>query len=311
MPVPETAVANLAFSRFAIEGSSLAIAKASRVETAVCGVFALGSLTATSSKRECSHCEKVAKGRESMKDDRARFLEERRLNSLALGEDPAAHRAAIEAFCMADKYRYAYLWTWLGLPIIQLPADVLATQEVVWSCKPDVIIETGVARGGSVIFLASLLELIGAGEVIGIDIDIRSHNRRSIEEHPLSKRVKLVEGSSTAPDVVRAVESMIPKHAKVMVILDSDHSHAHVLAELKAYAPLVTPGQYVVVADTLLGALTPEQTPKDRSAVLLPGNEPLSALNQFLTENNRFEVDPVLNGKLVFSSSPGGYLRRR
>jgi cephalosporin hydroxylase len=201
----------------------------------------------------------------------------------------------------ADKYDYHYLWSWMGVPIVQLPADVMATQEVIWTTKPDVIIETGVARGGSVLFMASLLELIGKGKVIGVDIDIRPHNRDTIERHPMSKRVILVE----------KVRAEIPAGASVMVVLDSDHSREHVLAELRNYGPLVTEGCYLVVADTLLGHFDPEQTPRNRSGLWLRGNDPLAALEAYLAETDRFDVDPILNGKLILSSSPGGYLRCR
>ena len=133
-------------------------------------------------------------------DDRASFEEKKRAQAIAMGRDERLFAAATNVLTAADQYDYAYLWSWLGVPIIQLPADVMATQEVIWATKPDVIIETGVARGGSVLFMASLLELIGKGKVVGIDIDIRAHNRDSIERHPMSKRVVLIEGPSTEPD---------------------------------------------------------------------------------------------------------------
>src|SRR5262245_34234888 len=164
----------------------------------------------------------------------------------------------------------------MGVPIIQLPADIMATQEVIWATKPDVIIETGVARGGSVLFMASLLELIGKGTVIGVDIDIRPHNRDSIERHPMVKRVRLIEGPSTAPVTLAKVRNEIPAGAAVMVVLDSDHSRDHVLAELRAYGPLVTAGCYLVVADTILGCFSAEQTPRNRSKFWPKGNEPLT-----------------------------------
>jgi cephalosporin hydroxylase len=211
----------------------------------------------------------------------------------------------------ADKYDYNYLWTWMGVPIIQLPADVMATQEVIWATRPDIIIEIGVARGGSVLFLASLLELIGKDKVIGVDIDIRAHNRDTIERHPMAKRVVLIEGPSTDASILAKVRAEIPAGASVMVILDSDHSRDHVLAELRSYGPMVTEGCYLVVADTILGRLTPDQTPRNRSQVWLKGNDPLTALKIYLEETDRFELDPAVNGKLILSASPGGYLRCR
>ena len=228
-----------------------------------------------------------------------------------MGRDERLFAAATNLLMAADTYDYAYLWSWLGVPIIQLPADIMATQEVIWATKPDVIIETGVARGGSVLFMASLLELIGKGKVIGVDIDIRTHNRDSIERHPMSKRVDLIEGPSTDPVVIARVQRAIPENASVMVVLDSDHSRAHVLEELRRYGHLVTAGCYLVVADTILGYLDESETPQKRSKVWLKGNEPLSALKAYLRETDRFEVDPVINGKLILASSPGGYLRCR
>ena len=242
-------------------------------------------------------------------DDRAQFEQHKRDQALALGNDARVFAAATDLFAATSPYDYSYLWSWMGIPIIQMPADIVATQEVVWSTKPDIIIETGVARGGSVVFMAALLELIGKGKVIGVDIDIRAHNRESIECHPMAKRVVLVEGSSTDAATLAKIRTEIPPGAKVMVILNSDHSAEHVLAELRCYAPMVSVGCYLIVADTILGHFDDNQTPRNRSKVLRKGNEPLSALAEYLREVDRFEIDPVLNGKLIFSSSPGGYLR--
>ncbi len=242
-------------------------------------------------------------------DDRKEFEAHKVQQCKALGADEATFQQAVDTVVELDKYDYAYLWSWLGLPIIQMPADVVVTQEVIWAAKPDVIVETGIARGGSMIFLASMMQLLGRGKVVGVDIDIRAHNRSSIEAHPLSERVVLIEGPSTSVEVMDKVRAEIPAGAKVMVILDSDHSRDHVLDELRHYGPLVTAGQYLVVADTLLGRIRPDQTPKKRSAVWEPGNEPLTAARTYLTETDRFEVDEIVNGKLVISSSPGGYLK--
>lgn len=247
----------------------------------------------------------------SSSDDRAAFEENKRVQAVALGQDQQVFDAAISVLQAADKYDYNYLWNWMGVPIIQLPADVMATQEVIWATKPDVIIETGVARGGSVLFMASLLELIGKGMVIGVDIDIRAHNRDSIERHPMAKRVHLIEGSSIEASAVARVKATIPKDASVMVVLDSDHSRDHVLAELRCYGPMVTSGCYLVVADTALGHLNASQVLRNRSKLWLKGDEPLSAIGAYLKETDRFEIDPILNGKLILSSSPGGYLRCR
>jgi cephalosporin hydroxylase len=244
-------------------------------------------------------------------DDRAQFREKTRAQAIALGRDDQLFEAATRLLVDADGYGYNYLWSWLGVPIIQLPADIMATQEAIWATKPDVIIETGVARGGSLLFMASLLQLIGKGKVIGVDIDIRPHNRETIEQHPMGKRVHLIEGSSIDAEVVAAVRRQIPERASVMVVLDSDHSRDHVLAELRSYGPMVTSGCYLVVADTRLGRLDATQTPRNRSKVWLKGDEPLSALQLYLRETDRFEVDPVMTGKQNMGSSPGGYLQCR
>jgi cephalosporin hydroxylase len=244
-------------------------------------------------------------------DDRKEFDQRREQNCLALGGDPTAFAHSLSLLTELDQYDYSYLWTWMGVPIIQMPADILATQEVIWKTKPDIIIETGVARGGSVLFMASILELVGKGRVIGVDIDIRPHNRDAIESHPLSRRVDLVQGGSADADTLLQVKRLIPPDASVMVVLDSDHSRQHVLEECRAYGPLVTPGCYLVVADTLVGHVDAEQAPKKRSKLWFKGDDPLSAMQDYLQEEDGFEQDPILNGKLVLSSSPGGYLRRR
>lgn len=245
----------------------------------------------------------------SSQDDRKAFEASTREQALALGRDEGAFQRSLDTVMDLDRYDYSYLWTWMGVPIIQMPADVLATQEVIWKTRPDIIIETGVARGGSVLFMASMLELLGNGQVIGVDIDIRAHNRDAIEAHPMSRRVTLIEGGSVDADTLAAVRAEIPEGARVMVVLDSDHSRDHVLAECRAYGDMVTRDCYLVVADTVVGHLTEDKAPKKRSKLWFQGNEPLSARNDYLAETDRFEIDAELNGKLVLSSSPGGYLR--
>jgi cephalosporin hydroxylase len=245
-----------------------------------------------------------------MKDDRKEFADFQVRKALELGKDQAVFDASKKLIIDLNDHAYAYQWNWFGVPIIQLPADVMATQEVIWTFKPDVIIETGVARGGSVIFMATLLEAMGKGMVIGIDIDIRAHNREAIESNPMSKRIQLVEGSSTDERTVEAVRALIPPGARVMAVLDSDHSYSHVLAECRAYGDLVTQDGFLIVADTMVGHMSAEEAPKDRAKHWSRGDEPLSAARDYLAENDAFEVDAVINGKLVLSSSPGGYLRR-
>ena len=245
----------------------------------------------------------------TVKDDRQEFEAHKQEMCLALGRDNDAFRQSVETVVALDKYDYSYLWSFLGVPIIQMPADVMATQEVIWATKPDVIIETGVARGGSMIMMAAMLKLIGKGKVVGVDIDIRAHNREAIETHPMSPLIELIEGPSTAAETLAKVKASIPAGGSVMVVLDSDHSRDHVLDELRHYGPLVTEGQFLVVADTLLGRVEAAQTPTKRSKIWHPGDEPLTALNTYLGETDRFQPDDVINGKLVVSSSPGGYVR--
>jgi cephalosporin hydroxylase len=205
------------------------------------------------------------------------------------------------------RYKYTYNFTWLGSPIIQFPQDMVAMQEIVWSVKPDLIIETGIAHGGSLIFYASLLELIGnKGKVIGIDIDIRKHNRREIEKHRMFKRIVLLQGSSIDPNIVQKVNILAKKSKKVLVALDSNHTHDHVLSELKFYSPMVTKGSYLVVFDTVIEDM-PEDSFPDR-----PWNKrdnPKTAVREFLKSNSRFVVDRDIEDKLLITVAPGGYLK--
>jgi len=208
--------------------------------------------------------------------------------------------------------RYSYTFTWLGRPIIQLPEDLIRLQELVYQLKPDLILETGIAHGGSLVYHAGLCRLVGQGRVIGIDREIRPHNRAAIETHPLAPLITLVEGDSVAPEIVAQVRELIAPGESVLLILDSNHSRGHVLAELEAYAPLVRPGGYVVVADGVMPALTG-----------LPGagadwswNNPLSAIAAFLDRHPEFERAPppcpFNEGGVPSGGSywPGGYLRR-
>lgn len=203
-------------------------------------------------------------------------------------------------------HHYSYNFRWMGRPIIQYPQDMIAMQEILWQVQPDLIVETGIAHGGSLVFYASICELIGKGEVLGIDIDIRTHNREAIESHPMFKRITLLEGSSTAPEVIAQIKT-IAANKKVLVVLDSDHTHEHVLAELRAYAPLVALGSYCVVFDTII---------EDMPAALYPdrpwdiGNNPKTAVQAFLDESPDFSVDEGIEAKILITVAPGGYLRR-
>jgi cephalosporin hydroxylase len=241
-----------------------------------------------------------------MHDDRTEFAELQREYSRQLHDDVTLQRLSLEATRQADLSNYSYVWSWLGLPIIQMPTDVVAMQEVIWSRRPQVIVETGVARGGSVILHSSILSLIGEGRVVAVDIDIRAHNREAIESHPLASRVELLEGSSTDPRTLERVREAIGGAERVMVALDSNHTHAHVLEELHLYAPLVTPGQFLVVSDTFVEQLDAHPgRPRPWGA----GDNPGTAVEAFLRTTDRFVRDADINGKLLMSSAPGGYLR--
>jgi cephalosporin hydroxylase len=204
------------------------------------------------------------------------------------------------------KYRYTYNFTWFGRPIIQLPEDIVTMQEIILRVKPDLIVETGVAHGGSLIFSASMLELLGRGEVVGIEIEMRSHNRAAVESHLLSKRIKLIEGSSISAEVVNQVRALAADKPSVMVFLDSNHTHDHVLRELEMYSPLVTKGSYLVVFDTgiedMPGGAYPDR-PWGK------GNNPKTAVWEFLKRSDRFEIDRELESRLLYTVAPDGYLK--
>ena len=203
--------------------------------------------------------------------------------------------------------KYSYNFNWLGRPIIQYPQDIIAMQEILWEVKPDLVIETGIAHGGSLVFYASILELIGEGEVVGIDIDIREHNRRAIEAHHMFKRISMIEGSSVSEDTISKVKEIAKNKKRVMVFLDSNHTHDHVLKELELYSPLVTVGSYLVLPDTFIEYF-PEGYFSDRPWDV--GNNPLTALKEFLTKNDDFIVDKEREDKLVITEAFSGYLKR-
>ena len=212
-----------------------------------------------------------------------------------------------EWFLNSVKNKYSYNFTWLGRPIIQYPQDVLALQEIIWKVKPDLIIETGVAHGGSIVFHASMLELLGGErEVWGIDIDIRQHNRQEIEAHPLFNKIKLIEGSSISKEVAKTVAEGARKFKKTMVILDSNHTHEHVYQELLLYSGLVQKDSYLIVYDTVIENI-PKSFFPDRPWG--PGNSPQTAIVEFMKNNHRFEVDSFYDQKLLITAAPGGYLR--
>ena len=229
------------------------------------------------------------------------------------GQDSEFRKQSSGWINKAQKLKYSYHFEWLGRPIIQYPQDIVAMQELIWSVQPDLIIETGIAHGGSLIFSASMLELVAAcggpqnAEVIGVDIDIRAHNRQAIESHPMFKRISMIQGSSVAPDIVEQVTMKAKGKKRVLVCLDSNHTHEHVLAELQAYALLTTIGSYCVVFDTVIDDMPAEMFP-DRPWG--PGDNPKSAVREYLKGHAEFEVDRQFNDKLQISVAPDGYLKR-
>lgn len=243
-----------------------------------------------------------------MKDDREEFRMQRRERVAQMARDRGLRQADDSFTAAADEKGFAYVWEWLGVPVIQMPTDIVVMQEIIWRSRPQLVIEAGVARGGSVVLYASILELLGEGLVLGIDVDIRPHNRETIETHPLAHRIVLVEGSSTAAATVAAVRQHAARVDRVMVVLDSNHTHDHVLQELRSYGPLVTEGQSLVVADTIVERVPPRPG-NDRPWG--PGNNPATAVSVYLEETDRFEVDSSIEGKLLVSSSRGGYLIAR
>lgn len=253
------------------------------------------------------------------------FEEERKSRIEAFGKDAIFQNQSRGWLKESMRKSYSYNFSWLGRPIIQNPTDIMAMQEIIWEVKPDLIIETGIAHGGSLIFSASMLELNAVcggdtdAQVMGIDIDIRTHNRKAIEEHPMSKRITMIEGSSIAPEVVEQVKKMAEDKKQILICMDSNHTHDHVLAELEAYAPLTSVGSYCIVFDTFVEDMPADMFP-DRPWG--PGNNPKTAVWEYLRnlkEEGRsatdgtslaFEVDKRIENKLLITVAPDGYLKR-
>lgn len=241
----------------------------------------------------------------------------------AMGEDAELKRQALDWAMQAARYNYVFHFSWMARPIIQYPQDVIALHELIWEIKPDLIIETGIAHGGSLIFSASMLALLDVADamqkgesmnpkeskrmVLGVDIDIRTHNRDAIESHPMASRIRMIQGSSIAPDVIAEVEKIARDHSQILVCLDSNHTHEHVLAELEAYAPLTSIGSYCVVFDTVIEDMPPNSF-LDRPWG--PGNNPKTAVREYLRSHPEFEVDRQIERKLQITVAPEGYLRR-
>ncbi len=239
------------------------------------------------------------------------------------GANAALQQAGLNFTRISTMPKYSYNYFWLGRPIIQYPQDMVAMQELIWQIKPDLIIETGIAHGGSLILSASMLSLLDYCDaieqgtmldpkaprrrVLGLDIDVRAHNRAAIEAHPMANRIDMIEGSSIDPAIISQVQDIARGYERVLVCLDSNHTHAHVLAELVAYAPLVSAGSYCVVFDTIVEDMPGEMFP-DRPWG--PGDNPKTAVWEYLKTHPEFEIDKQIDYKLLISVAPDGYLRR-
>lgn len=240
-----------------------------------------------------------------------------------IGKNNAVNKLTNEWMTSVNLLKYSYHFEWLGRPIIQYPQDIAAMQELIWEIKPDLIIETGIAHGGSLIFSASMLAMIDmcdaieSGEkldpkvsrrkVLGVDIDIRAHNRAAIEAHPMASRIQMIQGSSIASETIEQVHVIAANYSRILVILDSNHTHDHVLAELQAYAPFASKGSYCIVFDTVVEDMPKEMFP-DRPWG--PGDNPKTAVWEYLKTHPEFEIDKSMQDKLLITVAPDGYLKR-
>lgn len=251
------------------------------------------------------------------------FSDEVAARIASYGSDEEFGAATAEFLKKSIERKYSYNFSWLGRPIIQYPQDMVAMQELIWRVKPDLIIETGIAHGGSLIFSASMLaqlDMVDAIEkgvsinpseskraVLGIDIDIRKHNREAIEAHPMYTRIQMIEGSSIDPDIIAKVRTIASDYKRIMVCLDSNHTHHHALAELEAYASLVTKESYCVVFDTVIEDL-PEYMFPDRNWG--PGDNPKTAVYEYLKKDGSFVIDAEIENKLQITVAPDGFLKK-
>lgn len=243
-----------------------------------------------------------------MSDPIQAFVKEREQRVEGNGYNSALQKAAADFNVESNKAQYSYNFSWMGRPIIQYPQDMIIMQELIWEIKPDLIIETGIAHGGSLIYYASIMELIGNGEVLGIDIDIRKHNKLEIEKHPMFKRIKMIEGSSVSEETVEAVRKFAEGKKKILVCLDSNHTHEHVLHELQFYAPFVSLNSYIVVFDTIVEDLPEGYFSQERPWGI--SNNPKTAVYEFLKTSKNFEIDRSIDNKVLISVAPEGYLKR-
>ncbi len=241
--------------------------------------------------------------------DREQFNKQKQINIEKAFKDESLHKTALEFITKSDEHNYAYNWTWLGLPIIQMPEDMIIIQEIIWETKPDIIIETGIAWGGSIILYAGILELLGKGKVIGIDTVLPEKNINEIMKYHFSHRIELLEGSSTDFLMYQQIKKNIISTDKIMVILDSNHTHEHVFNELNMYNNLVALGNYLIISDTVIEEI-PEQLHRPRK--WSHGNNPRTAVDIFLQspEGFCFSRDNEYNKKAINSFTRNGYLKR-
>lgn len=235
------------------------------------------------------------------------FKDEKKVRIASYANNKELQNASKDFLISSNREQYSYNFTWMGRPIIQYPQDMLAMQELIWEIQPDLIIETGIAHGGSLIFYASIMELIGKGKVLGIDIDIREHNRKEIEQHPMFKRIEMIQGSSVSEETYAQVKSHAEKAKTIMVCLDSNHTHDHVLKELELYAPFTSVNSYCVVFDTVVELLPDDMFPNRPWSV---GDNPMTAMDTYLKDHPEFEIDQQIDNKLLVSVAPKGYLKR-
>ncbi len=235
------------------------------------------------------------------------FKVERKEAIEKMSQDEELKKKSIDWMVHADKYKYTYNFKWMGRPIIKFPNDMVIMQELIWDVKPDLIIETGIAHGGSIIFSASMLEMMGHGEVVAVDIDIRQHNREEIEKHPMYKRITMFEGDCLSDDIIQKISEIAKTKERVMVFLDSNHTHDHVLKELELYAPFVSKGSYLVLPDTFIEYF-PKGYYSDRPWDV--GDNPMTALRKFLKHNDDFVIDHEKADKLMITEAFDGYLKR-
>ena len=235
------------------------------------------------------------------------FLEVNKVAAQEMSEDSELQAKALDVLISADKYRWIHQGKWFGEPLLNLPQDMFAIQDIIWKTRPDYIIEVGVAWGGSLLFESTLLEILGGKKVIGVDIFIPEDLRSRLMSHKkISERIELIEGGSTDKSTLDRIKEIIGESKKVLVILDSYHTHDHVLQELKAYSEFVGQGQYLICGDTVVEKIPAQE---HRPRPWGPGNNPATAVVEFLSINKRFVVDEEIDQRLLFSCHPGGYLK--